>query len=83
MKNKARLSTMTAFSFGKQHTSLGIDQLNPLKRATVTVFFLRFMCPNETTKSSLMPTQKTPLITMQCQPFTRGGIVLFCLLVPV
>ena len=63
MKNKARLSEMTAFSFGYHHLKTG--QPYPFKRVTIRFFCLRFTSQNETTKSSLIPTLITPLITMQ------------------
>ena len=83
MKNKARLSTMTAFSFGYQPKHLKTDQPYPFKKVIIRVFFLRFTSQNETSKNSLIPTIKTPLIRMQWQPLAKGGIVLFRLLVAV
>jgi hypothetical protein len=83
MKNKARLSIMTAFSFGYHLKHLKIDQLYPFKKGTIRVFFLRFTSQNETSKSPLIPTFKTPLISMQWHPLAKGGIVLFRLLVAV
>ena len=83
MKNKTRLSPVTAFSFGKHRKHLIIDQLNPFKRDTIMVFLIRFTCQNETSKSSLIPTRTTHLITMQWQPSPKGGIILYRLLVSV
>jgi hypothetical protein len=51
VENKARLSTMTAFSFGKQQV---IDQSNTFKKGSFMVFFLCFTSQNETANSSLM-----------------------------
>ena len=83
MKNKARLSIMMAFSFGKPLKHLTIDQLNPFKQASFMVFLLRFTSQYETSKSSLTPTITTLLITMKWWPSPEGGIVLLRLLVPV
>jgi hypothetical protein len=80
MKNKARLSTMTAFSFGKRPVS---HQSSPFKRASIMVFCLRFTSQNETSKTFLIPTMKPHLITRYRQPLTKGGIVLLRLLVAV
>jgi len=81
--NKARLSIMTAFSFGHHLKHLKTDQSYLVKKGTIRVFFLRFTTQNETSNSPLIPTLKTPFITMQWQPLTIGGIVLFRLLVAV
>jgi hypothetical protein len=83
IKNKARLSTMTAFSFGYHLNQLKTDQSYLFRKVTIRVFFLRFTSQNETSKSFLIPTLKTPLIRMQWQPLTKGGNVLFRLLVAV
>lgn len=83
MKNKARLSIMTAFSFGYHLKHLTIDQLNPFKQASFMVFLLRFTSQYETSKSFLTPTKTTLLITMKWWPSPEGGIVLSRLLVPV
>ena len=83
MKNKARLSIMTAFSFGKPLKNLIKNQLSPLKRAAITAFFHRVTSQYETSKSSLTPTKTTLLITMKWWPSPEGGIVLSRLLVPV
>jgi len=83
MKNKARLSEMTAFSFDHQPENMKINQRCPFKRFTVTVFFLRFSCPNETSKSSLTQTISTLFIAMKWWPSPEGGIVLLRLLVSV
>jgi hypothetical protein len=56
VENKARLSTMTAFSFDKQQV---VDQSNPFKTGTFMVFFLCFTSQNETDNNSLM----LPIIT--------------------
>jgi len=83
MKNKARLSIMMAFSFGYQPKHMNINQRRPLKKLTVTVFFLRFRCLNEISKSSLTPTISKPFTTMKWWPWPEGGIVFFRLLVSV
>jgi len=83
MKNKARLSIMTAFSFGYHLKHLIKDQLIPLKRAAITAFFHRVTYQNETSKSSLTPTITTLLITMKWWPSPEDGIVLLRLMVSV
>jgi hypothetical protein len=83
MKNKARLSTMTAFSFGNHFKHLKMYRHCHLKKGIMRVFFLRFTYQNETSKSSMTPPPKTPLVTMQWQPLHKGGIVLCRLLVAV
>ena len=83
MKNKARLSEMTAFSFDNQPNHLKTNQRYPFKRLIVTVFLLRITSQNETTKSSLIPIPTTLFITMKWWPSPEGGIVLFRLLVVV
>jgi len=83
MKNKARLSTMTAFSFGYHLKQMKTNQPYPLKNGTISVFFLCFTTQNEISKNSMIPTLKTPLIRMKWQPLAKGGIVLFRLLVAV
>jgi hypothetical protein len=55
MKNKARLSTMTAFSFGYHLKHLTIDWLSPFKQASFMVFLLQFTAQNETSKGSPEP----------------------------
>jgi hypothetical protein len=82
-KNKARLSEMMAFSFGYPLQHLKIDQLNPLKRVTITVFLLCFTSQYETSKNSLVPIPTTLCITLKWWPSPEGGIVLFRLLVAV
>jgi hypothetical protein len=83
MKNKARLSDMTAFSFGNQHIQMKIDQPDTFKKATVLGDCLCFTCKNETAKSALIPTLNTLLLRKQWQALTTGGIILYRLLVPV
>jgi len=83
MKNKARLSEMTAFSFDYQPKHLKINQCCPFKRPTVAVFFLRFRCPNETSKSSLTPSKSPLFITRKWWSSPEGGIILFRLMVSV
>jgi hypothetical protein len=61
MKNKARLSIMTAFSFGKQQV---IHQLKAFKRASVMTFLLRFTSQNETSKNLLIPALTIGIRTM-------------------
>jgi len=80
VENKARLSTMTAFSFGKQQV---IDQSNPFKRETFMVFFLCFTSQNETANSSLMLPIITPVKLKMRQQSPRGGISLSRLLVSI
>jgi len=83
MKNKARLSTMTAFSFGYHLKHMAINWLNPFKHTSFMVFLLRFTSQYETLKGSpeskLMSLQKV----FPCMPSPEGGIVLFRLLVSV
>ena len=74
---------MTAFSFGYHIKHQKTKQPYPFKKVTIRVFFLRFTSQNETSKSSLIPTLKTSLVRMQWQPLTKGGNVLFRLLVAV
>jgi hypothetical protein len=83
MKNKARLSIMTAFSFDYLHKHMKINQRRPFKRLTVTVFLLRLRCLNEISKSFLHPTISTLFKSMKWWPSPEGGIVLFRLLVSV
>ncbi|MCK9205034.1 MAG: hypothetical protein M0P58_11460 [Bacteroidales bacterium] len=83
VKNMARPSEMTAFSFDNCLKHLAIHWLNSFKQASFMALLLRFTSQNETSESSLMPTLKTPLIRMQWQPLTKGGIVLFRLLVSI
>jgi len=83
MKNKARLSIMTAFSFGKPLKHLTIDQLNPFKQASFMAFLLRFTSQYETSKGSPEPKVMTLLKALPYQPSPEGGIVLSRLLVPV
>jgi hypothetical protein len=83
MKNKARLSTMTAFSFGNHFKHLKMYRHYHFKKGIMRVFFLCFTYQNETLKSSMIPALKTPLKTMQWQPLHKGGIVLYRLLVSV
>jgi len=59
VKNKARLSVMTAFSFGYHLKHLTIDWLNPFKQASCLVFLLRFTSQYETSKGSLEPKPMT------------------------
>jgi len=80
MKNKARLSTLTAFSFGKRPS---IHQSSTFKRATIMIFFLRFTYQIEISKSSPEPNLMTILKVLPCQPSPEGGIILFRLLVSV
>jgi len=83
INNKARLSTMTAFSFGRHLDHLKKDHLIPLNKAYITVFCVRFTSQNETTKSSLNPKIKTPWIVLSSHGSPEGGIVLVRLLVAV
>ena len=83
MKNKSRLSEMTAFSFGYHHKHPTIDWLNPFKKAPSMVFLLRFTSEYETSKGSLELKLVTLLQVFPCQPLPEGGIVLFRLLVSV
>ena len=83
MKNKSRLSEMTAFSFGYHHKHPTIDWLNPFKKAPSMVFLLRFISQYETSKGSPEPKLMALLKVFQCQPSPEGGIVLFRLLVAV
>jgi hypothetical protein len=83
MKNKARLSIMTAFSFGKPLKHLINDQLIPLKRTAIIVFCVRVTSQNETSKGAPEPTIMTPRVVLYCQSSSEGGIVLFRLLVSV
>ena len=83
VKHKARLSEMTAFSFGAQLNHLKTNKLYPFKRPIVTVFLLLVTSQNETAKSSLIPIPTTLFITMKWWPSPEGGIVLFRLLVAV
>jgi hypothetical protein len=83
MKNKARLSIMTAFSFSKPCKHLIKDQLVPLKRNAITVFCVRTTSQSETSKNSLIPIPTTLFITMKWWPSPEGGLVLFRLLVAV
>ncbi len=83
MKNKARLSEMTAFSFGYQHKHLKIHQYDRYKRVTIRVLLLCFASLNETPRSSPIPIITTPFMTMKWRPSPEGGIGLFRLLVSV
>ncbi len=83
MKNKARLSTMTAFSFGYHLKHLTIDWLNPFKQASFMVFLFQFTAQNETSILPLEPTIMTIIKGLSCQTSHEGGIVLFRLLVAV
>jgi hypothetical protein len=83
VKNKARLSIMTAFSFGYQPKDLKTDQLDPFKRAAVIVFFPRFICKNETSKESPKLKILSLLKVFFCQTTPEGGIILSRLLVSV
>jgi len=74
---------MTAFSFDKPLKHLIKDQLIPLKRAYITVFFLRVTSQNEIWKSSLNHIMKTPWVVLYCHTSPEGGIVLVRLLVAV
>jgi hypothetical protein len=83
MKNKARLSIMTAFSFGYHLKHLNIDLLNPFKKAYFMVLLFRFTSQYETSKESPKPKLMTLLKVLPCQPLPEDGIVLFRLLVSV
>ena len=83
MINKARLSEMTAFSFGNHLKHPTIDWLNPFKQASFMVFLLRFTSEYETSKGSLELKLVTLLKVLQYQPLPEGGIVLFRFLVSV
>ncbi len=83
MKNQARLSIMTAFSFGYYLKHLTIDWLNPFKQASSMVFMLRFTTQNETSNLSMEPTIMTIVKGLSCQTSHEGGISLFRLLVSV
>jgi len=83
MKNKARLSEMTAFSFGPRLNCLKTNHLYLFKRLIVTVFLLCVTSKNEIQKRALTPTITTLLITMKWWTSPEGGIVLFRLLVAV
>jgi len=74
---------MTAFSFGKPLKHLIKDQLIPLKRTDITVFCVRVISQNETSKISLTPTITTLFITTKWWPSPEGGIVLVRLLAAV
>jgi len=80
VENKARLSTMTAFSFDKQQV---IDQPNPFKRGKFMVFFLCFTSQSETVNSSLMLKKITPVKPKMQPQSPRGGISLSRLLVSI
>jgi len=80
VENKARLSTMTALSFGKQQV---IDQPNPFKKGTFMVFFLCFTSQNETANSSLILKNITPVKPKTRPQSPRGGISLSRLLVSI
>jgi len=83
VKNKARLSIMTAFSFGYQPKDLTIDWLNHFKQASFMVFLLQFTAQNETSILPLEPTIMTIIKGSSYQTSHEGGIVLFHLLVAV
>jgi hypothetical protein len=83
MKNKARLSTMTAFFIGYHLKHLNIDLLNPFKQASFMVFLLRSTAKNETSNLSLAPTIMILHKGYSSQTSPEGGIVLFRLLVSV
>jgi len=57
MKNKSRLSVMTAFSFGHQSKHLKTKQPHPIKKDNIKVFFLCFTSQNETLNNSLKQAQ--------------------------
>jgi len=81
MKNKTRLALTTAFFFGVHLNHLTIRHINPFIRHITLVVFLRTTYQNETSKSYLTLTKTTHLITMQWQPSSKGGIILYRLLV--
>ena len=83
MRNKARLSIMTAFSFGKPLKHLINDQLIPLKRAAIIIFCVRVTSQNEPSKGAPEPTIMTPREVLSCHTSPEGGIVLVRLLVAV
>jgi hypothetical protein len=83
MKNKARLSEVTAFSFLEPLKYLIIDQLNHGKRFTSTGCFLRFTSQNEPLNNSPIPSITIHVKIFNWRSSPRGGIVLCRLLVPV
>jgi len=76
MKNKARLSLMTAFSFGYHLKHQKTDQPYPFKKVTIRVFFLRFTSQNETSNSSLIHSLAIHAKTMQWRSSPWSGIIL-------
>jgi len=80
VENKARLSEMTAFSFGKQQV---IELSNPFKRGTLMVYLLCFTSQTETANSSLMLPIVTPVKPKTQPQSPRGGISLSRLLVSI
>ena len=83
MKNKARLSIMTAFSFGYHLKHLNIDLLNPFKKAYFMVLLFRFTSQYETSKESPKPKILSLLKGLSCHTSPEGGIILSRLLVSV
>jgi len=73
MKNKARLSEVTAFSFGNH---LNIYQLNPFKRYTIMVFLLCFISQIETSNGSLTHSLAIHAKTLQWRSSPWSGIIL-------
>jgi len=83
VKNKDRLSEMTAISFIPRSEYLITDHRYLLINLTIRAFLLRFTSHNETLKNSLTLIPTTLSITMKWQPLPEGGIVLLRLLVAV
>jgi hypothetical protein len=83
IKIKARLSIMTAFSFGYHLKHLTIHWQNHFKQAPFMLFLLHFTSHYATAKGYPEPKLMALLIVFQCQPLPESGIVLFRLLVAV
>ena len=83
MKNKARLSDVTAFSFGLHQEPFMIHQISLINSFMVLGFRLRFTNQNEISENSLILSSMPPVITKHWQLSPKGGIVLSRLLVSV
>jgi len=83
VKNKSRLSFMTAFSFSKPLKHQKKSQLIPLKRTAITIFRNRFTSQNETSKGASEPIIMTHREVLSCHTSPEGGIVFARLMVAV
>ena len=80
---KARLSSLTAFSFGISLKYRINDHRIPLLELKSMVFRVCFTSQNETSKTSLNPIIKSSCEILSYHASPEGGIVLFRLLVAV